>query len=645
MALYRYNELPGEDYIRLATIHPGNVDDDIVISFHTTPFLHDECPDYEALSYVWGSEENPPSILVDESEGASTNPTQRAKVLVTQNLVVALRHLRYVDKMRVIWIDALCIDQENRIEKGPYIAMMGAIFRRASRVTAWLGPEENDSSHAMDLINDIASGIEFNYRNYTIHATEGCTDPTVTDVNVPLPINQRDLCSIYHIMAREWFNRLWVRQEIYLANSEAIVLCGPRHVKWTIFRRGIACVMLKARIRFQYSNEMVARTQYLMGFILYSSSTRFMLLRLAFGSSHCRDPRDRLYAIMALLPEYERKIIATPDYTKPYPEIYMDAMRRYIEYYNSVDMLDACELPELAACPSWVPDLSVPSTLREIVGTNYACSQLASWYQQPRPEVLRVNGVFKSKIEQCHQFPQMSYIDGIIGYRKLRQMLLPLRLGRHHTIETIARTLARDMFVDHWDPPRETWPTFDDSEQVVDIVLSNMNINEDAENKDFLSTIINKFIPLISELSGMQLIQGTDGCMGIASKSARPGDEVHVVLGCDSPLLLRPHADGEFLVIGPCFVVGLMYGEAFLGPFSENTRVISTQVEGFSGYFGGYKDNTSGEVVFEDPRLKWLPLDLADFRRNLQKHPGARLTVDPEILRERGVALREYNLV
>ncbi|KAH8691062.1 heterokaryon incompatibility, partial [Phaeosphaeriaceae sp. PMI808] len=88
---------------------------------------------YEALSYVWGSECKPNHIIVVEDQ------KKDRKTDITKNLHEALLCLRDQDIPRVIWVDAVCIDQGNNVEKASQIPLMVEIYARAIRVIVWLG--------------------------------------------------------------------------------------------------------------------------------------------------------------------------------------------------------------------------------------------------------------------------------------------------------------------------------------------------------------------------------------------------------------------------------------------------------------------------------------------------------------------------
>jgi hypothetical protein len=71
---------------------------------------------------------------------------------VTENLHSALLHLRLPSESRLIWIDALCINQKDDKERNHQVKEMKQIYRGAARVLAWLGPEADDSDLAMDIV-------------------------------------------------------------------------------------------------------------------------------------------------------------------------------------------------------------------------------------------------------------------------------------------------------------------------------------------------------------------------------------------------------------------------------------------------------------------------------------------------------------
>ena len=97
---------------------------------------------------MWGSPEDRSTINCDGQA-----------VEVTRNLADALRRLRWVDRARILWADAICIDQGNLAERGHQVRLMEQIYRKAERVLIWAGEDEGyDARSAFALLKEIANG-------------------------------------------------------------------------------------------------------------------------------------------------------------------------------------------------------------------------------------------------------------------------------------------------------------------------------------------------------------------------------------------------------------------------------------------------------------------------------------------------------
>jgi hypothetical protein len=184
---YQYSPLNGDaQEIRLMTLFPGTVSSEIRVSLETVPFAEDDVHDFEALSYTWGLAENPVEIFI----GASG-----LRVLsITQNLAEALPYLRYEDRSRVLWIDAICVNQQDLEERSRQVERMTDIFTKAPRVVVWLGLEFSDSSVAFDCITTICNNVEVDPRRLTIRSLSNETH--WTDLSFGLPFSAAQTHSI-----------------------------------------------------------------------------------------------------------------------------------------------------------------------------------------------------------------------------------------------------------------------------------------------------------------------------------------------------------------------------------------------------------------------------------------------------------------
>jgi hypothetical protein len=165
------------------------------LSYHEAPI-----PDYDALSYTWGT-------LLSPTHATVNNVPRR----ITENLDVALRHLRCDTTSKVLWIDALCINQEDVEERNHQVQHMHKIYGAAQQTIVWLGPAADQSDVVMDCFE---SG-------------------TIPDVDAYLFAYY-----VYKLMTRPWWTRVWIIQEIVFAHTSS-VHCGHRSVELGAFADAI----------------------------------------------------------------------------------------------------------------------------------------------------------------------------------------------------------------------------------------------------------------------------------------------------------------------------------------------------------------------------------------------------------------------
>jgi hypothetical protein len=138
MTYYNLPTMSEDDItIRLLVLWPGPKFSPIQGHLIVSPLL--QCPPYEALSYTWGDPAEKSPIHISG-----------AMFSAQRNLKSALHHLRYLDKVRVLWVDALCINQTDNDEKSSQVARMGDIYKRAEQTTVWLGEAGDDSHEAIE---------------------------------------------------------------------------------------------------------------------------------------------------------------------------------------------------------------------------------------------------------------------------------------------------------------------------------------------------------------------------------------------------------------------------------------------------------------------------------------------------------------
>ncbi|KAF2472708.1 HET-domain-containing protein, partial [Lindgomyces ingoldianus] len=154
-------------------------------------------PVYEALSYVWGEMEAKTNYFI-EIEGTNME--------ITPNLYRALQALRMQESSRVLWVDSLCINQNDNKDKEIQISMMVEIYRSAQHVAVYLG-EPNAGGLAL-----------FSFLNRNFHE-EDSVDKAIEDFG-PGERDIRELLEAYvHFCLLPWWNRIWVQQEYSLSRT------------------------------------------------------------------------------------------------------------------------------------------------------------------------------------------------------------------------------------------------------------------------------------------------------------------------------------------------------------------------------------------------------------------------------------------
>ncbi len=297
-----YSPLDSERHeARLVTIFPGLSNDPI--SCTLSVISNDDPPEYDALSYVWGTLEVVSPIFVDAFE-----------IPVTQNLSIALRHLRYQDRPRTMWIDALCINQQDAQERIEQVQLMGDIYAKAERVLVWLGLRTQDLDKAMDLINELASA------QHIATLPKPRSLGTAVHYDQPEDDDIKKLDPLQKYVDSAWFRRTWVLQEVSLARK-AILCCGDRHIEWdditnflTWRQHHMECCIdilpLRPKKALMDSVNKMGWLQGIRSHLAADGILGLTLLESEARNRSCTDDHDRIYGYLGIM----KKLFICPDY-------------------------------------------------------------------------------------------------------------------------------------------------------------------------------------------------------------------------------------------------------------------------------------------------------------------------------------------
>ncbi|KAL2071818.1 hypothetical protein VTL71DRAFT_13053 [Oculimacula yallundae] len=254
---YQYSPL-GLNEFRLLSLHPTSKNGSPSeagaqipsISCTLTSHSRDQCPSYIALSYTWGDESNKIRITVN---GRSFD--------VTQNLYLALQYIREETTDVILWIDAMCINQGDSIEKTEQLMAMREIYAGAEHARAWLGLPGVGSDEAFAELNRIGSVIiakglvepmkEFfrlppgEVERYSV--LEKIIKEGFESLVVEAIENQEKTMSVFvsvcEVFSREYWRRLWIVQEIIVSRN-VVVQCGKARIDFPILYASVCYLLL-----------------------------------------------------------------------------------------------------------------------------------------------------------------------------------------------------------------------------------------------------------------------------------------------------------------------------------------------------------------------------------------------------------------
>lgn len=367
-------------------------------------------PSYKALSYTWGSPVFPKTLIVrlNSKIEAADSTQMELELPITESLHLALIHMRTAflypgtpgetieedgKKSILIWIDAVCINQQDEKEKSWQVNMMREVYASANSIAGWLGqPDVN--LHIRDLFFAFfecarASSLRFGGRaahpltiTHINHLTLIVDDDIVRWYRdyVFLKKEQKSMVTldgkfvigydaVEWLRNRPFWSRAWILQEIYLGKhvsfycgldvidsrllnrmmficAQAIELCGIEGLVGPLrFRHGIFNTTLSPLpLRWKYREE--------------GESDLFDFLKAArswgFAAS---DARDYIFALLGLVHETDRATIQA-DYSKTCAEVYTQVTKHFIASHGP-EVLTWCRFPKAQTnLPSWVPDYS-----------------------------------------------------------------------------------------------------------------------------------------------------------------------------------------------------------------------------------------------------------------------------------------------
>lgn len=284
--------------IRVAELLPGQYNHPVELRLHTKNL--DDRPDYEALSYAWGKTMSPRRALLNG-----------CPLHITESLDLGLRRLRFVDRSRILWVDALCINQGDIQERSQQVQHMAMIYSSAREVLIWLG-EWPRSSRCPD--------------SETCQTTWSWRQERVD--GDPHWFHFMD--HFLDILKRPWFHRVWVIQEVVLARHEQIVHVGSHTIRWSeLLDVSKSCINKDPIVppkdldfRLGLAGGNLGRLESMRRRTVVGTGLTFY--RCASESFEATDKRDKVYGLLGIC-KFEGVDRIIPDYSKTLTQVLAQA--------------------------------------------------------------------------------------------------------------------------------------------------------------------------------------------------------------------------------------------------------------------------------------------------------------------------------
>ncbi|KAK8135006.1 Heterokaryon incompatibility protein 6 [Apiospora sp. TS-2023a] len=375
-----YEPLSRPNDIRLLDILPGASGEPPSISLRVANLS--DGPGFEALSYVWGDVEKTKDLVCNGQ-----------RVQVTANLHDALGQLRLADRVRTLWVDALCINQSDLDEKSLQIRIMHLIYKSCRRCVVWLGLADEDSDTAMDMVQLMAElvGRRVNrpLEELDHHLKERGRDSLqALEIGHPEevlpPKDSPKWIALFRLLTRPWFTRVWVIQEAFFSPT-LLFHCGPRTCRYSALYYAADWVLANGHpvsYALQFAgadadNDWYGPDRFNVMFLRPDAHEQ-QTQRLSALLNHCAkfratDVRDKVYALMHL-PAFRREYPdIRPDYRLPTEAAYVDVALRILREgrdFSMLTMIDRTtrrinDVPrdgeEVLCLPSWIPPWHCPA--------------------------------------------------------------------------------------------------------------------------------------------------------------------------------------------------------------------------------------------------------------------------------------------
>lgn len=588
--IYQYKRLPNpKTHIRLLALNLDRLE--LAGSIEVYPASL--APPYEAVSYAWGTQK-PTSFLT----------CGYASIAVSHHLLAGIWQIwrrakqspEFTTKCR-LWIDAICINQHDSREKADQIPLMTQIFCDARQVLVWLGVAADGSDSFLKNLESSTKRLMVCVKYYRELYSTPSTSADWTWIK-----------AAGNFIARPWFRRLWVVQEVVLAKHVTIV-CGSCSIHWNsiiLLWRGICmCSELWRHIRSNCKNPetMASGLLGLLNLVRMRSTRadrpRWNLHVLIHQTRDLEtsEPIDRVYGVLGMTGD---GLGIAPDYSaearEQYWRLYLKAFTMEVTSGGGGLIFLKCadirsRHPE---SPSWLPNWNCVSVSEYLcAGIYYRAGLLGSYsdVHLPTPTCLQIRGIFVGTIAAISPLTltggtterESGHDEAVREMENIRHALKIYNKhnsfsSSHKPSTSFAKALIADRELDIQAPPPAS---YGQTTKYSQDALEDLNGYMDFLTAKASGLYVSRPFTRVDKrhMSGWKYASATiftwrgrcffvtdSGKPGLASEACRPGDKVCIFFGAPTPFILRPVRNKDtFILISEAYLEGVMWGEALEG--------------------------------------------------------------------------------
>lgn len=580
---------------------------------------------YEPISYCWKSH-------TSKHWGAWTYKYKKkqrmfriridgAGLYITESLRDALKQMRLKTKVRLLWADAICINQANNDEKNHQVAMMGEIYESGKHTLAWIGNADCWTGRAFRHLQaepsvDLeASDSTEIFEDPVPQLSDSKSKSRATNHHSKSRGGIRKRChdrlsyiAYSSLLSRPYFSRGWIYQELVLSD-DIVFMCGDHETTWCELYEGHRRGGVIYRSWAQLIDGTIADLLY--DRELYDLDA--ILSRLSHTKTS--DPRDKIYSALGLDEHHTDGESMRIDYSKDVDEVFLEATKMLLSRSPSLNLLsmsNCTKRSEGKHVPSWVwsPDSGSTEFHLSWAGSDRKTPFNASkgWHPQPqfRNRMLGLRGYVFDNVEEVGRYlpehKQLFFTQEFVleAFRCYCSWIEVSRMYEQGISEAETKRSMRDFrctltpLAEANDSPGLWYSNWHDAEEEEDFQLFHGEITRrfsrflspgtsDASFRKalaswsaewwwslrltwlsflhsspaFLRFVYNGAFEFVFNRC---FVRTEDGDYGLCPPDTKPNDRLVLLQGANVPIVLRPSGK-NWILVGECYIYGVMYGE------------------------------------------------------------------------------------